>query len=83
MKIEVRFFASLREALGSAEWFEHASAASVGEVRDILAARGGRYAEVLGRQRALRCARNRMLCDESAPAAEGDEIAFFPPVTGG
>jgi len=46
-------------------------------------ARGGRHAEALARPRLLRSARNRVLCDETARLAEGDEIAFFPPVTGG
>jgi molybdopterin synthase sulfur carrier subunit len=83
MKLEVRYFASLREALGSAETVELATAGDVGSLRDALAARGGRYAEVLGRQRAVRAAKNRVLCAETAAVAEGDEIGFFPPVTGG
>ncbi|MEO8525493.1 MAG: molybdopterin converting factor subunit 1 [Caldimonas sp.] len=83
MKIEVRYFASLREALGHAEVVELDSATTVGALRDALAARGGRHAEVLGRQRAVRSARNRTMCTESAVVAEGDEIGFFPPVTGG
>jgi molybdopterin synthase sulfur carrier subunit len=83
MKLEVRYFASLREALGSAETVVLAEAATVGAVRDALAARGGRHAEALGRQRAVRAARNRLLCAESEAVADGDEIGFFPPVTGG
>lgn len=83
MKVDVRYFASLREALGSAEVVELAGAHTVGAVRDALAARGGRHAEVLGRQRAVRSARNRVMCAETAPLADGDEIGFFPPVTGG
>ena len=83
MKVEVRYFASLREALGSAESVEVGEAATVGALRDALAARGGRHAEALGRQKAVRSARNRVLCAESVAVAEGDEIGFFPPVTGG
>ncbi len=83
MKIEVRYFASLREALGNAETVELDEATTVGALRDALAARGGRHSEVLGRQRAVRSARNRTMCVESAVLSEGDEIGFFPPVTGG
>lgn len=83
MKIEVRYFASLREALGNAETVELDEATTVGALRDSLAARGGRHAEVLGRQRAVRSARNRTMSVESAVLSEGDEIGFFPPVTGG
>ena len=83
MKVEVRYFASLREALGNAEAVELGEAATIASLRDTLAARGGRHAEVLGRQKAVRSARNRVLCTESVAVAEGDEIGFFPPVTGG
>ena len=83
MKVEVRYFASLREALGNAEAVELGEAATIASLRDTLAARGGRHAEVLGRQKAVRSARNRVLCAESIAVAEGDEIGFFPPVTGG
>jgi molybdopterin synthase sulfur carrier subunit len=83
MKIEVRYFASLREALGNSETVELDEATTVGALRGALAARGGRHAEVLGRQRAVRSARNRVMCAESVAVNEGDEIGFFPPVTGG
>jgi molybdopterin synthase sulfur carrier subunit len=83
MSVEVRYFASLREALGAAETVEPGPAATVGALRDALAARGGRHAEALGRDRAVRSARNRVLCAESTPLVDGDEIGFFPPVTGG
>ena len=83
MKIAVRYFASLREVLGDGETVELESASTVAAVRDALAGRGGRHAEALGRTRALRSARNRVVCAEAEPVGEGDEIAFFPPVTGG
>ena len=52
MKVEVRYFASVREALGPpAEQVDIDAAASVASLRDALASRGGRYAESLGRQR--------------------------------
>ena len=60
-----------------------APGATVGSVRDALIARGGKHAAVLARGRALRCALDQVLCDESAAIVEGSEVAFFPPVTGG
>jgi len=84
MKIEVRYFASIREALGASEQLELPAGATLGAVRDALIARGGRHAEVLARGRALRAALNQVMAsDESQPVGEGAEVAFFPPVTGG
>ena len=83
MNVAVRYFASVREALGSGEDVAVEAGASIGALRDALVARGGRHAEALGRQRVLRSARNRVLCAESTALADGDEVGFFPPVTGG
>ncbi|HEY2559084.1 MAG TPA: MoaD/ThiS family protein [Caldimonas sp.] len=83
MSVTVRYFASVREALGPGEDVEIAAGANIAALRDALAARGGRHAEALGRQRVLRSARNRLLCAEDTPLADGDEIGFFPPLTGG
>jgi molybdopterin synthase sulfur carrier subunit len=73
----------LREALGSGESLVVEAGATVGSVRDALIARGGAHASALARGRALRSALNQTLCDESVPVADGAEVAFFPPVTGG
>jgi len=83
MKVRVRFFASIREALGAGEGLDVDAGATVGAVRDALIARGGAHAAVLARGRALRCALDQVLCDETAVVADGSELAFFPPVTGG
>jgi molybdopterin synthase sulfur carrier subunit len=83
MKVKVRYFASLREALGAGETVDIAAPATLGALRDALLARGGRHAEALARTRALRCALDQVMADESARLAEGAEVAFFPPVTGG
>ena len=83
MKLTLRYFASIREALGSSETIDIDPGATVGSVRDALIGRGGRHAAVLARGRALRCALDQVLCDENATIAEGSEVAFFPPVTGG
>lgn len=82
MKIQVRYFASLREALGASENVV-ATGATVGALRDQLIAQGGAHATALARGRAVRCALDQSLCDESAPLRDGAEVAFFPPVTGG
>lgn len=83
MIVQVRYFAALREALGPQETAEVGAGATVGSLRDALVARGGRHAELLARGRAVRCSLNQALCDDTAVLAEGAEIAFFPPVTGG
>jgi sulfur-carrier protein len=83
MKVAVRYFAAVREALGAGEDADVGAGADIAALRDALAARGGRHAEALGRQRVLRSAKNRILCAESTPLGEGDEVGFFPPLTGG
>ena len=83
MKIQLRYFASLREALGASEHVDMPEGSTVATLRDTLLARGGRHAELLARGRAVRCALNQALCDESAALSDGAEVAFFPPVTGG
>lgn len=81
--VRVRYFASLREALGADETLTLAGTPTVGAVRDALLARTPRHADLLARGRAVRAALNQTLCDESAAVADGAEVAFFPPVTGG
>ena len=83
MKVTGRFFASLREALGSGETLDLAAGATVGDVRSVLMQRSAAHAAALARGRALRCALDQNLCNESTPLPETCEVAFFPPVTGG
>ena len=83
MKISVRYFASIREAIGTGHEAVDTAAATLGELRDALIARGGAHASSLARGRAVRMALNQTLSDESAALADGAEVAFFPPVTGG
>jgi molybdopterin synthase sulfur carrier subunit len=83
MKVKVRYFASVREALGPGETIEVEPGSSVGAVRDTLIARDAAHAAALGRGRAVRSALDQVLCEENAPVGEGAEIGFFPPVTGG
>lgn len=81
--ITLQYFARYREHLGTGQeqlpWDE--SLGSLRAVRDALVARGDAWA-VLGESR-LMCARNQELCSLDEPVADGDEVAFFPPVTGG
>lgn len=81
--ITVRYFASLREALGASEAITLAEPITLGQLRDRLIARGGGHAQALARGRALRCALNQVMADEDTPVPAGAEVAFFPPVTGG
>lgn len=84
MPLTVRYFASLREALGPHETVAFdAAAPTVGDLRDALVARGGRHAEALARGRAVRCAVDQQLADDATTLRDGAEVAFFPPVTGG
>ena len=84
MKINLRFFASVRELVGTGqEVLEVAAPLTVGEVRTLLIARGGNWEYALAQGRALRMAHNQLMCDADTVIGEGDEVAFFPPVTGG
>lgn len=82
MKIDIRYFASVREALGSGETVE-TQAATLAELRDELIARGGPHAAALARGKAVRMALDQVMRPESALLYDGGEVAFFPPVTGG
>jgi len=81
MKITVRYFASIREAVGKPSEMLETTAATLAQLRDELILRGG--GEALARGRAVRMALNQVMSDESVNLTEGCEVAFFPPVTGG
>jgi molybdopterin synthase sulfur carrier subunit len=83
MKIQIRYFASLRETLGAQESIDMPAGSTLGALRDVLVDRSPRHAEVLARGRAVRCALAQRMCDEGTALVEGAEVAFFPPVTGG
>ena len=83
MKITVRYFASIREAVGQGSEELDTSAATLGALRDELLARGGANTSALARGKAVRMALDQVLCDEAAALRDGAEVAFFPPVTGG
>ena len=83
MKVTLKFFASLREALGAGGSLEVPEGATVADVRRLLQARDAAHAQAFASCRALRCAVNQALCPESTVLPHGAELAFFPPVTGG
>ena len=83
MQIQIRFFASLREALGLSSLSWQTQAATIGALRDELIARGGAWAEALARGRAVRAALDQAMVGDDAALRDGAEVAFFPPVTGG
>jgi molybdopterin synthase sulfur carrier subunit len=83
MKVTVKYFAGIREAIGTGSELRNTSAASLAALRDELIALGGAHADALARGKAVRLALNQVMVDESAVLLDGAEVAFFPPVTGG
>ncbi|HPB75919.1 MAG TPA: molybdopterin converting factor subunit 1 [Chromatiaceae bacterium] len=83
--IKLLYFASLRERLDLAEerLTLPPAVSTVAALLDHLRARGGRWAEVLGPGETLLTAVNQELASPQTPVADGDEVAIFPPVTGG
>jgi len=83
--VKVLFFASVRERLGCAElqFAQGDETLTTESLRDVLIDRGGdSWREVL-LQPNLVCAVNQSVVHGSTPLAADDEVAFFPPVTGG
>lgn len=83
--IKLVFFARLREELGTAleeiHLPEHVT--TVDALRRHLMTRGGAWQEVLAPNKSLRVAVNQQMAKADTPVRAGDEVAFFPPVTGG
>jgi len=82
--VKVLYFAGLREALGTPaeELALPPGIANMATLRDFIAARGEPW-DALATTKNLRCAVNHAMVGFDAAVAEGDEVAFFPPVTGG
>jgi sulfur-carrier protein len=83
MKIQVRYFASLRETLGISGESVDTLCTDVAGLRAQLVARGGAHAECLAPGRAVRVAVNQVMAQDSTPLVPDGEVGFFPPVTGG
>lgn len=82
MLVNIKYFASVREAIGMAGEARQTSSVSLADLRDELITSSPAY-ECLGRSRVVRMALNHVMSDESSELTPGCEVAFFPPVTGG
>ena len=82
--VTLLYFASLREALGvSREQRSLSKATTVAALVEELRNREGPWPQALAAGKPWRVAVNQRMADLSTPIQPGDEIAFFPPVTGG
>ncbi len=83
--LTILYFAWLRERVGASEE-QIALPAGVRTVGDLiawLAERSPGHASAFANRRTVRCAVNQDFADPGARVGPGDEVAFFPPVTGG
>jgi molybdopterin synthase sulfur carrier subunit len=85
VKVKVLYFAALREQLGtSGEEIElPAGVGTVAALRAHLRDRGGAWQAALADGKLIRMAVNQDMAQPAAAIKAGDEVAFFPPVTGG
>lgn len=85
MKVRILYFARLREAFGTSQERPElpAGVTTLGDLLDWLRARGGVWAEQLAEGRAFRMAVNQDVAGPEVRLQEEDEVAIFPPVTGG
>ncbi|KAA6185832.1 molybdopterin converting factor subunit 1 [Thiohalocapsa marina] len=82
--IQIRYFASLRERLGTdGESLPLDDSRCVGDILEHLRQRGTPWAEALAPSKTLLCAVNQEMARPETTLTDGDELAFFPPVTGG
>lgn len=81
--IRILYFASLRERLGRGEETLDSVPATVAELRLELAQRGGDWDEAFAGDQRVLAAVNQAMATADQPLRDGDEIGFFPPVTGG
>jgi molybdopterin synthase sulfur carrier subunit len=82
--VKLLYFAWVRQKVGRGEeTVEAPPVKTVGELAAWLHARGGGYAEAFADMKRVRAAVNQEHVDLSAAVRSGDEVAFFPPVTGG
>ena len=83
MKVTVKYFASIREAIGQSSELRETSALTLANLRDELLVASPAHAASLARGKSVRMAVNQLMSDETAVLNDGCEVAFFPPVTGG
>jgi molybdopterin synthase sulfur carrier subunit len=83
MKLDIRYFAWLRERVGTAREEVETGAETVAELIAELRARDEAYAFAFSDTRSIRAAIDQELVEIDAPLAGAREVAFFPPMTGG
>ena len=83
MTVRILYFAGLREQLGTPGEDLDVPPTTVAGLRSQLVARGGAWQSALAQGKALRVAVNQEMAQPTTLVKPGDEIAFFPPVTGG
>ncbi|GHA58062.1 molybdopterin synthase sulfur carrier subunit [Amylibacter ulvae] len=83
MKLNVLYFAWVRERIGVASETVETDAGSINELLDELSAREERYAIAFSDRSVLRCAIDQTLVPFETSLANATEVAFFPPMTGG
>ena len=83
MKLDVLYFAWVRERIGLPKERVETEAATVADLVAELVAREERYAAAFADVSALRVALDQELAEFSAPLEGVREVAFFPPMTGG
>jgi molybdopterin synthase sulfur carrier subunit len=82
--INVLYFARLKEQLKTgSESLDADALTTVGAIVDHLRGRGGVWQQVFAEDQTVMMALNQEMCDADARVKDGDEVAFFPPVTGG
>ena len=83
--VKILYFARLKETLGigSEEITLPPSISTLGQLRETLVLRGGEWTQALAETSSVRAAVNQEMASAERPVRDGDEIAFFPPVTGG
>jgi molybdopterin synthase sulfur carrier subunit len=83
MKLDILYFARLKDSFGMGNEQLETEASSVDELLTELRQRGGHWSSELAAGKAFRVARNQELVRLDATLSDGDEVAIFPPVTGG
>ena len=83
--VTILYFAWLRERTGVAEEILVLpdGVRTVGGLRTLLSARSPQHREAFAAPGLVRAAVNQVFATQDVPVAPGDEVAFFPPVTGG
>ena len=84
VSIQVLYFASVREHMGrSRETVQIPSGSTVGQLRQLLMDQSALGQEALALAKGVRVAVNQQMTHDDQALSSGDEVAFFPPVTGG